>query len=107
MSILAKKLKASSLAELVIALSIIALCISIAALVFIRSLKTNGAIQEIKEETDFQSSLYLYLNNNPDSLYNALPTIEKSNGADGIEIYTLWGTDHKLIWEQEILPYAP
>lgn len=50
-----KKVKASTILEFVIALTIIGICLSVATMIFSRSLKNTSHFQKVKEETVFQS----------------------------------------------------
>lgn len=52
-----KKVKAASILEFVIALTIIGICLSVATLIFSRSTKSTTRFQEVQEETVFQSDL--------------------------------------------------
>ncbi len=58
---LLKKIKSSSIAETVIALSVISICFGIASLAFIRSIKVTSNFQDIKKQTQIQSELWIHL----------------------------------------------
>ncbi|MNE47180.1 hypothetical protein D3C87_16990 [compost metagenome] len=53
-----KKLKASSIAEIAIALSIIAICFALASRLFIQSARSTVQFQEVIEQSEFQSVLF-------------------------------------------------
>ena len=50
-----KKLSASTIAEVVIALTIIAVCFAVASQVFLSSNRSTVQFKEVKEQTEFQS----------------------------------------------------
>lgn len=52
-----KRIIASTIAEVVIALTIIAICFAIASHIFIQSSLSTTAFQEVKDQTEFQSIL--------------------------------------------------
>lgn len=52
------KLKASSIAEIAIALSIIAICFALASRLFIQSARSTVQFQETIEQSEFQSLLF-------------------------------------------------
>lgn len=105
---LRRKIPSSSIAEVVIALAIIALCFGIASLVFIRSNKTTSKFMDIKKQTEFQSLVL-------EKLYeDKLDEIDWENTEfelevspdefnDSLQIVRLYGDDHRLIWEQQVL----
>lgn len=53
-----RKLKASSIAEIAIALSIIAICFALASRLFIQSARSTVQFQETIEQSEFQSLLF-------------------------------------------------
>lgn len=50
-----QRIPASSIAEMVIALSIIAICFGVASQVFMQSSRSTIQFKEVKEQTEFQS----------------------------------------------------
>lgn len=54
---MAVKLRASSVAEVVIALTIIAICFTIASQVFVRANRSTILFREVEEQTEFQSMM--------------------------------------------------
>ncbi|MCH2224906.1 MAG: hypothetical protein MK066_09070 [Crocinitomicaceae bacterium] len=103
--LLKKKIQASSLAEAVIAVSIIALCIGIASLVFIRSTRVTINFQDVKKQTEIQSELWekLYKQEievkGPDE--TILEVLDTEN--DSIETMRFKGSDDKVLWDQDWL----
>ncbi len=53
-----RKLKASSIAEIAIALSIVAICFALGARLFIQSARSTVQFQETIEQSEFQSVLF-------------------------------------------------
>lgn len=77
----ARKLKASSIAEIAIALSIIAICFALGSRLFIQSARSTVQFQETIEQSEFQSLLFTSysLDSNvydPDLWKDKLTTIE-------------------------------
>ncbi|MNV08060.1 hypothetical protein D3C71_985160 [compost metagenome] len=76
-----KKLKASSIAEIAIALSIIAICFALGSRLFIQSARSTVQFQEVIEQSEFQSLLFTNYSldsntYNPKQWENQLTTIE-------------------------------
>ena len=55
--LLKRKIKASSIAEIVVALAVIAICFAVASLVFIRSTSTTSKFMDVKKQTELQSEI--------------------------------------------------
>lgn len=106
--IIHRKLNASSIAEVVIALSIIALCFGVAALVFIRSLNVTTRFQDIRNQTEIQSEIMRSQLRDNDSV----PLIEKDfvivetiadEKSDSCKVVLFKGSDDRIIWQQQII----
>lgn len=52
-----KRIPASSIAEMVIALTIISICFTIASQVFVQTNRSTIQFQEVREQTEFQSQV--------------------------------------------------
>lgn len=103
--LLKKKIIASSLAEVIIALSIIALCFGIAALVFVRFTTVSTNYQFVKKQTEIQSLFWKRLQNSATVLdYDELEIEdirdEEMKNSVHFIVRDLKG---KTIWEQEVL----
>jgi type II secretory pathway pseudopilin PulG len=72
-----KRLPASSIAEMVIALSIIAICFAVASQVFMQSSRSTIQFREVKEQTEFQSLMIDAL------IHDTLPSVKDWNGELG------------------------
>jgi len=100
---LRKKIPASSIAEVVIAVSVIALCIGIGSLVFVRSIKSTVNFQEVRMQTEIQSTLW----KNLFTLENELEDIDnikmekESSENDSIQRLVFTGKDGKVILKQD------
>lgn len=99
---LKKKIQASSIAEVVIAVSIIALCIGIASLTFVRSTRSTMNFQDVRRQTEIQSQLWRQLYLLEDEVEEPegvkLETTEDEN--DSMMVLTFIGNDEKVIWQQ-------
>ncbi len=102
-----KRITASTIAELVIALTIIAICFTVASQIFIQTNRSTIQFKEVKEQTEFQSLML-------DALINdTLPVINDWKGELGtMEIGTTrkdsvifsdisLKSNQKTIWHQE------
>jgi anionic cell wall polymer biosynthesis LytR-Cps2A-Psr (LCP) family protein len=100
-----KHIKASSLAEVVIALAIISLCIGVASLVFVRSTKVTVNFQEVKKQTEIQSLLWRRFFNQDDKAEIELEGIQQEEDADdandSLIVISFKGLDEKIIWQQQ------
>lgn len=100
---LKRKIAASSIAEVVIAISVIALCIGIGSLVFVRSTKSTVNFQEVRTQTEIQSKLWknlFTLENELDDVENV--KIEKeATDNDSIQHLLFLGDDGKVILKQD------
>lgn len=97
--VLKKKIQSSSIAEVVIALAIIAICFTVASLVFIRSINGTLKFTDFKEQTRIQSELMQHMLDDERDLEYELG--EASN--DSTVIYEFPAADNKIIWRQEWL----
>jgi hypothetical protein len=103
-----KQVQASSIAEVVIALSIIALCFGIASLVFIRSLSTTAKFEDIRNQTEIQSKVLYYLTTNPDSLTLFQPadanvTTQVDENNDSLNLIEFKSLSDRVLWNQQTL----
>lgn len=104
--LLRKKIEASSLAEVVIAISVIALCFGVASLVFIRSVKVSANFQDVKQQTEIQSQLWEAMHSHVSLEEWDELTIEMANDEfvpDSLKVVSFIGNDGKIIWKQQQL----
>ncbi len=100
---LKRKIQASSIAEVVIAISVIALCIGIASLVFVRATKSTVNFQEVRTQTEIQSKLWknlFILENEIEDIEN-IKVLKESTDNDSIEHLMFLGEDGKVILKQD------
>ena len=102
------KVKGSSIAEVLIAMTIIAVCFGIASLVIIRSIKVTTNFQDVKKQTEIQSMLWEKLLSDEFEL-SEINDVEVFNNQDKIEdslvLYTFKNLSQKTIWEQQWMKY--
>jgi hypothetical protein len=100
---LKRKVIASSLAEVVIAVAVIALCMGIASLVFIRSTKSTINFQDVKKQTEIQSMLWhnLFLQEQEVEAIDDVILEVREGSSDSIEVLMFKGRDNKVIWKQD------
>lgn len=80
---LTQRIPASSIAEMVIALTIIAICFAVASQVFMQSSRSTIQFKEVKEQTEFQSLMIDAL------VSDTLPSVRDWKGELGtIEVRT-------------------
>lgn len=78
-----KRVPASTIAEFVIAITIIAICFTIASQVFMQASRSTIQFKEVKEQTEFQSLMIDAL------IHDTLPTVSEWKGELGtMEIST-------------------
>lgn len=104
--LLKRKIPASSIAEVVIALTVIALCFGVASLVFIRSTNVTTRFMDVRKQTMIQSELLKHLYRQDmeeaewdfeDVQVNTLP----DDNSDSIGILEFRSTDDRIIWQQQ------
>ncbi|MCE3297043.1 MAG: hypothetical protein K0R65_2757 [Crocinitomicaceae bacterium] len=104
--LLKRKIKASSIAEIVVALAVIAICFAVASLVFIRSTGTTSKFMDVKKQTELQSEILEKLyrdqlgeveNTEIEVELEKLPSEEN----DSLTVLRFLGQDERLIWSQE------
>lgn len=102
--VLIKKIKSSSIAEVVIALAVIAICFTVASLVFIRSINATMKFVDFKSQTKLQSELLEKMFDGQQEIeLNEVPFEVSDSEMDSIVELQFKGTDDKIIWKQEWL----
>jgi hypothetical protein len=104
------KISASSIAEVVIALSIIALCFGIASLIFIRSMSVTSRFQDLRIQTEIQSDIFQCLYKDLDSIqnltYESITTFhERDAFNDSLHVIEFKTSDDKVLWKQQVIAY--
>lgn len=101
---LLKKTKSSSIAETVIALSVISICFGIASLAFIRSIKVTSNFQDIKKQTQIQSELWIHLYSDDrvvEDIENVVTQTTPDLRNDSLIVITFNNESGKTIWQQQ------
>lgn len=98
------KIHASSLAEVVIALAVIALCFGIASLIFIRFTLVSSNYQFIQKQTEIQSLIWRKLQDKSTKLDIDDVEIneEQDDELEFARIVTATDRKGKIIWKQQI-----
>ena len=99
---LTKKIAASSITEVVIAIAVIGLCIGIASLVFVRSTRVTINFQDVKKQTEIQSMLWekLFLQEDITDIEDVFVERDFTDN-DSIETLTFKTNDDKILWQQD------
>ncbi len=102
------KIQASSIAEVVIALSIIALCFGIASLIFIRSMSVTSRFQDLRQQTEIQSDIFQSLFKDNDSIqhlsYESITLHqEQDESNDSLKVFEFKTSDEKVLWRQQVV----
>ena len=102
---LKRKIAASSIAEVVIAVAVIALCFGVASLVFVRSTMVSVNFQNIRLQTEIQSMLWenLYNTTSPTDMDDVQINEENDEENDSLKMFTFLGSDDKILWKQHWL----
>ena len=101
---LLKKIKSSSIAETVIALSVISICFGIASIAFIRSVKVTSNFQDIKKQTEIQSELWINLYSDDKvirEMENIVIETTPDLRNDSMDVITFTNESNKTIWQQQ------
>ncbi len=102
------RIQSSSLTEVVIAISIIAICFGVASLVFIRSLSTVTKYEDIRNQTEIQSEVLQYLYQEKDSISHLfLKDIEVTTSEeftnDTLQTIEFRSLSGRMLWQQQLL----
>lgn len=100
-----KKLNSSSIAEIVVALAIIAMCFTVASLIFIRATSTTLKFQNFKEQTAIQTKLMEMMIRQEVDLQETgfVPRETASFHDDSLTAVEYSGNDNRILWKQEWL----
>ena len=104
---LKRKIKASSLAEVVIAIAVIALCFGVASLVFVRSTMVTTSFEEVRLQTEIQSAMWeqLHVGGEPIEMDGIQVMNEQDEEEDSLIVVTCSGLNDKMIWQQHRLKF--
>ena len=96
------KIKASGIAEVVIALVIISICFSVASLVFIRATSSSMKFQDVKTQTEIQSIIFQKLKEQNIGKLSEDYTyfVDNDLNYDSLQTWTFTGTDERVLWNE-------
>lgn len=102
------RIAASSIAEVVIALTIIALCFAVASLVFVRGTSMASRFQDVRHQTEIQSELFESLLKDNDSIRektfeDIAIAISADENNDTLEVIEFSAFDNRSVWKQQLL----
>lgn len=99
------KIPASSIAEVVIAIAVIASCIGVSALIFSRTIRVTTDFETVKMQTELQSDLWKQMVLNQDASASEPVTMEKDQDLlnDSVEVVIFKGNNEREIWKQDWL----
>ncbi len=102
---LKKYIPASSIAEVVIAITVIATCIGISSLIFSRSLRVTTDFESVKMQTELQSDLWKRMVLSQPVEAPELVTMEKEDDllSDSVSVLVFKGLNDRLLWQQHWL----
>lgn len=105
---LKRKIPSSSIAEVVVALAVIAICFGIASLVFVRSARTTSKFMDVKKQTEIQSEIMeKMLLDNLHSIKDTPSELElefqPSELSDSLSVIHFLSDDERIIWTQELM----
>lgn len=102
---LKKKISASSITEVVIAVTVIAICIGISSLIFSRSLRVTTDFESVKMQTELQSDLWKQMVLNQPSEAEEPIAVEAADDLfnDSLEVLVFKGLNNRMIWQQHWL----
>ena len=100
-----QKIQASSIAEVVIAIAVIALCFGIASLIFVRSSMVATSFESVRIQTLIQSQLWEEIHGEESTLeIEGLQVLEHSDELeDSVTVSSYILPDGKTIWQQHKL----
>lgn len=101
---LTRRIIASGVAEVVIALAIISVCFTVASLIFIRSTSSPMKFQDVKIQTEIQSLIMknMYLDDGSLENYDFNINMEEDFENDSLQILTFTGSDQRVLWKQHL-----
>ena len=102
---LKSQIPASSIAEVVIAIAVIASCIGVSALIFSRTTRVTTDFETVKMQTELQSDLWKQMIQNQPAVAADPVTMEKDLDLinDSVEVLVFKGINDREIWKQHWL----
>jgi len=102
---LKKHIQASSIVEVVIAVTVIAICIGISSLIFSRSLRVTTDFESVKMQTELQSDLWkqMVLTQSAEAQDPITVIGDDDLLSDSLSILVFKGLNDRLLWQQHWL----
>lgn len=102
---LKKHIPASSLVEVVITISVIAICIGVSSLVFSRTMLVTTNFEGVKLQTELQSEIWkeLNLNGEPPEIENTQLSSEEDLISDSLRVLQYSDEKGRILWKQNWL----
>jgi len=102
---LKKHIPASSLVEVVIAISVIAICIGVSSLVFTRTMLVTTNFDGVRVQTQLQSELWkaLILNGEPPEVESTQLSWEEDLISDSLVVLNYSDEKGRILWKQNWL----
>ncbi len=102
---LKKHIPASSIAEVVIAIAVIATCIGISALVFSRSLMVTMDFESLRQQTEIQCDNWeqMILGEDPTNGDGLQLSEEEDTENPGLKVIEYKGNNERILWKQNWL----
>lgn len=96
-----KRIKSSSIAEVVIAMSIIALCIGVSSLIFVRSTKSTVNFQDVRKQTEIQSKMWEQFYTDSSIVFEIEGVVKKTTKEDSLWIQVYINDEGDELWTQQ------
>lgn len=102
---LKKHIPASSITEVVIAITVIAICIGISSMIFTRSMHVTTDFESVKMQTELQSDLWKQMVLNQQAEAEEPITVEEDNDLlnDSLKVLIFRGLNDRVLWQQHWL----
>ncbi|MCR9171949.1 MAG: hypothetical protein NXI10_05630 [bacterium] len=100
-----KHIPASSITEVVIAITVIAICIGISSMIFTRSMHVTTDFESVKMQTELQSDLWKQMVLNQQAEAEEPITVEEDNDLlnDSLKVLIFRGLNDRVLWQQHWL----
>lgn len=101
------KIPASGIAEVVMAIAVIAACIGISALVFARTIRVTTDFESVRMQTELQSHIWKQMvqAESPIAPEAVTLVIDEDPIHDSVQMVTFFGNNERLLWTQHWLKY--
>lgn len=96
---------ASSITEVVIAITVIAICIGVSSMIFTRSMRVTTDFESVKMQTELQSDLWKQMVlSQPMEVDESITVMEDDDLMnDSLKVLVFKGLNDRLVWQQHWL----